>query len=208
MSGRRLTTAEAKVEVAAAVRQIESLTSAEVVVAVRPHSGHYRHTDWLVGSLFAFVALLVFLFWPVDFSIDWMPLESLIAFGTGAALSANLPALRRMFTSRRLMQSNLQTSARAAFVDLNIARTSARTGMLVYVSLFEAGAEAVLDIGIDRVPLEPALGSALAALNAAVRKSEQLSSFVQALRALGPVLASTLPRRSDDINELPDEPPA
>jgi len=192
----------AKAEVAAAIRAIETSTSAEVVVAVRPRCGHYRHTDYLVGFALSFAALLVFLFDSHEFSIDWMPLDTLVAFALGSVLSAVVPALRRALTSRKLMRSNVHTAARAAFVDLEIARTSARTGILVFVSTFERGVEVVPDIGVDPVVLGPAFAEAVRALEAALRGRRTFPTFLEALRSLGPILGKALPRSADDVNEL------
>jgi putative membrane protein len=198
----------AKTEVAKAIGEIERLTSAEVVVAVRPASGHYRHADYLVGFALSFAALLIFLFDAHEFSVDWMPLDSVIAFALGAFLSASVPPLRRMLTSRRLMRTNVRTAARATFFELGISKTSGRTGILVYVSMFEQSAEVVSDVGIDTAVLGAPFTSAIAALDAALRRGASFPRFAEALRALGPILGKTLPRLADDINELPDEPHA
>jgi putative membrane protein len=196
----------AKNEVALAIRAIESATSAEVVVAVRPRSGHYRHTDYLVGFALSFAALLVFLFDSHEFSIDWMPVDTLVAFVLGSILSSGIPALRRALTSRKLMRSNVHTAARAAFVDLKIARTSARTGILVYVSTFERRVEVVPDVGVDPIVLGPPFAEAVRALEEALRGRRSFPTFLEALRSLGPILGKALPRTADDVNELPDEP--
>jgi putative membrane protein len=196
----------AKAEVAAAIRAVESATSAEVVVAVRARSGHYRHTDYLVGFALSFVALLVFLFDSHEFEIDWMPLDTLVAFALGTLLSAGLSPLRRFLTSRKLMRESVLKAARAAFVELKIARTSGRNGILVFVSKFERRVEVVPDIGVDPVVLGPAFADAVAALDAALRSRASFTKFLEALRSLGPVLGKAMPRMADDVNELPDEP--
>ena len=198
----------AKAEVAQAIRDIERATSAEVVVAVRASSGHYRHSDYLVGFALAFAALLVFLFDSHEFSIDWMPLDTVIAFALGSYLSTSAPPLRRVLTSRRLMRANVRTAARATFFDLGIGKTSGRTGILVYVSMFEKGVEVVADVGIDTAVLGAPFTGAIAALDAALRRGPSFPRFTEALRALGPILGKTLPRLTDDINQLPDEPHA
>jgi putative membrane protein len=198
----------AKAEVAQAIREIERVTSAEVVVAVRASSGHYRQTDYLVGFALSFAALLVFLFDSHEFSIDWMPLDSILAFALGAYLSASVPLLRRTLTSRRLMRENVRTSARATFFDLGISRTSGRTGILVYVSMFEKSVEVVTDVGIDAAVLGAPFKAAVAALDTALHRGASFARFTEALRALGPILGKTLPRLADDVNELPDEPEA
>jgi putative membrane protein len=198
----------AKAEVADAIREIERVTSAEVVVAVRASSGHYRHTDYLVGFALSFAALLVFLFDEHEFSIEWMPVDSIFAFALGAFISGSCPPLRRLLTSRSLMQGNVTSRARATFVELGIGKTSARTGILVYVSMFEKSAQVVCDGGIDATVLGAPFATAIAALDAALHRGPSFPGFTAALRSLGPILGKTLPRRVDDINELPDEPHA
>jgi putative membrane protein len=198
----------AKAEVARAIREIEKATAAEVVVAVRPSSGHYRHTDYLVGFAVSFIALLVFLFDTHEFSIDWMPVDTVIAFALGTYLSASLPPVRRTLTSRPLMRANVRTAARAAFFDLGVGKTAGRTGVLVYVSMFEKGVEVVTDVGVDRAVLGASFTNAVAVLDAALAHGASFPRFTEALRALGPILSKTMPRRVDDINELPDEPHA
>jgi putative membrane protein len=208
MAHARFTDQSARADVAAAIREVETVTSAEIVVAVRPRSGHYRHTDYLVGFAFSFGALLVFLFDSHEFALAFMPVDTLLAFVIGTILTANAPPLRRLLTSKKLMLANVRTSSRAAFVDLGIDRTSARTGILVYASMFEQRVEVVPDTGIDAAVLGPAFASAVASLDAAVRRGASFPQFVVALRSLGPVLAKALPRLEGDVNELPDEPSA
>jgi putative membrane protein len=187
------------------IRAIESATSAEVVVAVRARSGHYRHTDYLVGFILSFAALLVFLFATHEFSLDWMPVDTLVAFTLGTLLSAGFSPLRRALTSRKLMRSNVRSAARAAFVDLGVARTSARSGLLVFVSSFERRVEVVADIGIDKADARPSVRRRCARADVDSPPS-RLSLFLEALRSLGPILSRALPRTVDDANELPDEP--
>jgi putative membrane protein len=202
----RFTDKAARADVAAAIREVESVTSAEIVVAVRPSSGHYRHTDYLVGFAFAFVALLVFLFDAREYSIDWMPVDTLVAFALGTVTSAVAAPVRRLLTSKGLMRANVRSRARAVFVELGVSRTSGRTGILVYVSMFERAVEVVADIGVDAAVLGQPFAAALASLDAAVRKEASFPAFVGAIRSLGPILAKALPRLEGDVNELPDEP--
>lgn len=208
MGDPRFTDRTARADVAAAIREVEAVTSAEIVVAVRPSSGHYRHTDYVVGSLFAFAALLVFLFDSHEFAINWMPLDTLIIFSIGSLLSANVPPLRRLLTSKKLMLANVRTGSRATFVDLGVSRTSGRTGILVYASMFERRVEVVANTGIDVAVLGPSFTAAVTSLDAAVHRGPSFSRFVDALRSLGPILGKALPRLEDDVNELPDEPSA
>ncbi|MDI1444813.1 hypothetical protein [Polyangium sp. 6x1] len=205
MRARDLLESKAKDEVSRAIRALEAKTSAEVVVVVRAVSGHYRHTDWLVGFVLSLVALCVFLFHPAPFDDDLLPVEILLVFALGGSLSANVPPLRRALTSRRLMAENVRRAACASFVERAISRTRGRTGLLVYVSTFEQRVELVGDIGLDFEALGDDFAAARRRIEASVEQTGGLPAFLAALAELGDALGRTLPRAEDDENELADE---
>lgn len=205
MSARTFFATDAKAKVALAIAEVEAQTSAEVVVALRPSSGHYRHTDYLVGFALAAGALLVFLFHPQPFETNTFPLEFAASFVIGTLASAHLPPLRRLLTSPRLMAEGVRTAARAAFVELGVGRTAGRTGVLVFVSMFERRVEVVADSGVSEEALGEAWRDARARLAAAVARDPDLDRFLAALRAVGPILGGALPHAADDVNELSDE---
>ena len=204
MSHQAFFTEDARSKVAAVVAEVESQSSAEIVVALRKSSGHYRHTDYLVAILIATASLLIFLFYPEPFDSDLYAIEAAGFFTFGLLTSAFFPPLRRALTSRRLMDRFTGTAARAAFVDLGISRTKARAGVLVFLSMFERRVEVVADIGIDEAALGTEWKDALHRLERAVERGE-FDRFLDGVRAMGPVLAGALPRAADDINELADE---
>jgi len=195
----------AKQQVSDAIRAVEAQTSAEIVVAVRPKSGHYRHTDDLLGSVAALAALFVLLFADQEFAVVWMPLDTAVAFGLGVAFSAFFAPVRRLFTSSSLMRENVRTAARAAFVDLGIGKTRDRNGILVFVSAFEQRVEVVADTGVDTAAIGAAWTDAQNVFEKSMKGIPRLDLFLTALRSLGPVLAGPMPRKADDVNELPDE---
>lgn len=197
-----------KAKAAEEVKAIEARTAAEVVISVRQASGHYRHTDYLVGFALALVALVAMLYLPPEFALETFPVGLVLAFALGAVLTPRLPALRRRLTARKLLEANVRTAARAAFVELGVSRTSGRTGILVFVSLLERRVEVVPDVGVDTAGMGEEWTQALAKLSAAVATSSSPEPFFEALRLLAPPLERVLPRSADDINELPDAPHA
>lgn len=200
----RLSSPAAKREVKEAIAAVEAQTSAEIVVAMRPRVGQYRQADYLVGFVTSFAVLLVFLFYPIDFEINTMPLESLVAFVLGTAISAHTAPLRRALAGRRAIDTYVRDAARSLFVELGVSKTSGRTGILVLVAAYERRVELVLDCGVAPELLGPEYSQAVSALGVAVRRSD-LAAFVAALRSLGPVLGRVLPRSENDVNELSDE---
>jgi putative membrane protein len=196
---------DARARVTAAIKEIETQTSAEVVVAVRSASTSYRDVDYLFGFAASIATLLVLLFDPHPFALEGMPLDLVAAFAGGAALCAKVHPLRRALTSRKRMDAACRAAARAAFVELGVGRTRDRTGIFVLVSLFEQRVSLVTDVGIDPASLGPEWGARVSTLEASLTSGPGVDRFVEALRPLGPVLAAAMPRRADDVNQLPDE---
>jgi putative membrane protein len=205
MAARAFHEPAARERVSRAVAEIEKSSSAEVVVALRPSSGHYRHTDYLVGALVAFVALLVFCFHPMPMRVDVFAVEAPLLFVLGALTSAFTAPLRRALTSRKLIAENVARAARATFVELGVSQTRRRSGVLVYISLFERNVRVLPDIGVDPEALGQDWATAVGALESTLAGDPDVERFVVALGALGEVLARALPVEPDDVNELPDE---
>lgn len=195
---------EAKRASAGSVKAVEAQTSAEVVVAVRARSGRYGVLAYHFGLALSALVVLYLLLTPRVYDIGAIALDAVLAFALGVLISIRFDTLLRLLARRKTLHENAERAARAAFFDLGISRTSGRSGILVYVSLFERRCVLLADIGLDVKALAPAWPAAQEAMNEAV-KSRDLSAFRQALESLGPVLGQAYPRSADDVNELPDE---
>ena len=195
---------EAKRASAASVRKVEAQTSAEVVVAVRKRSGKYGVLAYHFGAGLALLVVLCLLLSPELYSVEAIALNGLLAFALGAIAAANFDTLLRLVSRSATLSQNVNQAARAAFYDLGISRTSGRSGILVYVSLFERRCAVLPDLGIDPARFEPAWLGASRSLEEAVKRRD-LKAFRDALESLGPVLGGPYPRSEDDVNELPDE---
>jgi putative membrane protein len=196
----------ARARVTEAIRAIEAQTSAEVVVSMRRESGRYTATDVSFGAASAFCVLLVLLFHPTEFAIVTMPIEVALAFAVGWFVCTSAWPLRRLLTPKRVRREAVEIRARAVFHDMRLSRTAGRNAILVFVSVFEHDVAIVTDIGIDEVALGEPFARAKHAIETNIRAAADFDAFLEALGALGPALAATLPRGDDDQNELPDEP--
>ncbi len=196
--------ADARERAAEAVKAVEAQTSAEIVVAVRRVSGDYRATDYHVGFIGMAAVVGYMLVAPQLFSLGQMALDGIVAFVVGAALSANVAALRRVLLRKSTLAQNVSTAARATFYELGISRTTGRNGILVFVSAFERRAAVVPDIGVEPASLGEDYEAACRAIEEAAHNLD-LAAFIAAVERLGPPLAQAMPRAEDDVNELPDE---
>lgn len=203
MSERQFLEAAAKQRTALAIRGVEAQTAVEVVVAVRRRAARYVATSVVFGAACAAVALAVMLLSPQVYDVRTMPLDVALTLVLGAAVSTAAPGLRRALTPNRSLAASVARAAQGAFSTLGIAKTRGRTGLLVYVALFERAAVLVPDTGIPAAvtgslaAVERSLTRAVAALD--------VDAFLAALGELGPACGAALPRRADDENELCDD---
>jgi len=203
MSERAFFEKAAKQRATAAIKSIESQTSAEIVVTLRHASGNYRHVDYLFGFACALATLVAMLFLPYTFRLSAFPIDVTVVFVVGAFVCGGSSTLRRALTSPRARHANVRRAAREAFVDHGVARCSGRWGVLIYLSMLERDVEVVPDLGIDP-PSIAGWHDAVEAMRRAVARAD-FDAFVAAMETLGPVLSKPFPHRDDDVNELPDE---
>jgi putative membrane protein len=173
------------------------------VITVKKQVRSYPEAHLFFGAVFAFLTLLFLLFFPIDFSTTLMPLDTVVAFAAGYGLSRMLPPLQRLALSPSKRRATVEQAAKAAFVDLGVSKTTGRTGVLVYVAMFEGVVAIVADAGVTAEARTAAEG-ARAALEAALGRLD-IRTFAETLEALGPTFAATMARSEDDVNELADD---
>jgi len=195
----------AKQALSDAVRDVESCCSAELVVAVRPRSGFYLHADLIAGIAVALAGLIGLLFSPWPFDLVWFVVDPLLAGALGAFAASRLPAVRRALTFRRVRRRQVETAARATFVEKGVHGTTGRTGILIYVSLLEREAAVVHDLGVETLATTDGWRRAAGAIEEAVRRGDDGVAVAALVRALGDLLAPALVRGAEDVDELANE---
>jgi putative membrane protein len=198
-------TDESKAALAEAVRAIESCSSAEVVVAVRPRSGSYLHADLTAGILAALAVLAVLLYSRWTFGLAWFLIDPLVV-GALAGLAASRSAVaRRALTRPRARRERVEAAARATFVERRIHSTSGRTGILLYISVLEREAAIIVDVGVEALAATDAWRKAAGEIEEAVRGRADGSAVAERIRNLAALLGPALQRSAADVDELPDE---
>jgi putative membrane protein len=188
-----------------AVRAVESSSSAELVIAVRPSSGYYLHADLITGLAAAFAVLAFLLFSPWAFGLAWFVIDPLIAAALGALVSSRSPALRRALTPAAVRRRQVERAARATFVERRVHGTSGRTGILLYISLLERDAAQVVDLGVEAVAATASWREAVGGIEEDVRRGEDGAAVARRIEALAALLAPALARAADDVDELANE---
>lgn len=179
-----------------AIADIEAASSVEVVVAFRRRSSTYHHANIIVAAAAAFVSLAIMLFVDHAFSLAAILIDPFVMAVLAGVAVEWLPGIKRVLTRYATRHSKVERSARATFIERNVHATRDRTGLLVYISWLEQDIVLVADVGLALpAGAEGKLAEAMRGGGAAVAK---------ALGSLAASLGDAAPRRSDDINELPD----
>jgi putative membrane protein len=195
---------EAKRRATETIRTVETQTGAEVVVSVRRSAERHVATSLVFGGVVGAVVLLVMLVSPQVYDVRTIPLDTLLGFFLGALVCHFVPALKRGLTPKARRLRAAERAAKAAFVELGVAKTKQRSGLLVFVALFERTAVVVADDGVPRALLGEPYEASVSGLARSVGALD-FEAFLATLAGLGPLLAGVLPRRPDDVNELSDE---
>ncbi len=206
-------TERARIE--AAVAAAEQRTSGEIVPFIVPGSGDYDVAVWRGAALGAMVALglslLIFQFYE-GWGLGWL----FTGWGTalwvlgiatlGALLTAFVAPLKRLLAGQALMTRNVHLGAMAAFVEEEVFKTRDRTGILIFVSLFEHRIEVLGDAGINEQVEPEDWVHVVERIRDGIKKGDLAEGIVEAFGMCGELLEGAgVALRSDDVNELSDE---
>jgi len=205
-------------QISQAVAAAESRTSGEIVAAVAGSSGRYDRAEDIIGLWTGLVAMLAtFVMLPSEIpergswgetprgvQLAALVLAVAVGFILGAVVGSRVGWLRRLFTPRVQMRDEVWARARQVFYDRRVSRTASRSGILLYVSLYERMAAVVADQTVLEKLGQPALDELCRELTSQLRHGKPTAAFCTAIASAGARLAAVLPRASDDVNELGD----
>ena len=200
-------------EVEAAVERVEETTRGEVVAYIAPDSDAYRLAPWkgaLVGSLSAsLLAALWFAFgrpWMLGFEL-WIIGPALAGAALGLLLGSGVRPIRRSLVGDDMIDERVGRRAAELFLQEEVFATRDRTGILLFVSLFEHRVVVLADAGIRAAVPEAAWEGLVEALTASVRDGDAGRGLVSAVEGCGRILHEhRLQAELGGPNELEDRP--
>ncbi|MBS0481229.1 MAG: hypothetical protein JSR96_03585 [Proteobacteria bacterium] len=210
--------------IAATVAEQESRSAGEIVTILAERSDSYNDVSLVWSAFVAFMALTFLALFPAYYlglvdrllgrwQMEWAPRE-LFALATLVCtlkftamwLIQRWEPLRLMLVPAPLKHKRVRNRAITLFRVGAEQRTTGRTGILIYLSLAEHRAEIVADEAIASQVAPEVWGDAMAAMLPELREGRVGNSLVIAIGKVGDVLANSVPRQADDVNELPDRP--
>ncbi|SEJ04860.1 putative membrane protein [Azotobacter beijerinckii] len=198
----KLLTESEQRQVAAAIERIERDTDAELVTVLAARADDYTYISLLWAGL---VALL--LPGPVNLVGGWLSAGHLLlaqwATFILCSLLFRLPAITTRLVPRAVRHWRASNLARRQFIELNLHRTEAESGMLIFVSEAERYVEILVDRGISSRLDDSTWQAIVETFTAQVKRGETLQGFLTCIEACGARLKEHLPA-THERNELPD----
>jgi putative membrane protein len=199
----KLMTDIAEGELHRAIQAIEQVSSAEVVIAVRP-----RLRRWLIPHLVvaAIVMLLVLAFVlfsdAYEFALWSIAVTPLLAAIAGGMLVEAIAPLDRALTPAAVRDELVRDAGRATFYELGVHNTKGRTGVLVFIAVREQRVLLIGDLAIAARLGHKGLARQAELLSAQIPAGGE--ALARALARLAGEYGAALPRAADDVNELAD----
>jgi putative membrane protein len=189
----------------AAVADAEKRTAAELVTVIVRESGDYLFLPSLLAAvatlLLSGIALLIP--WPLHVTVGEFYIGQVLGFIVLYLILAWRP-LRHRLVPRAIQHRRAGIRAHQMFLDLGLAGTRHRTGVMFFVSACEHYVEILTDRGVREVVPDAVWSDIVSRFSEAVRQRRIAEGFVEAITASTRVLEERLPRRPDDANELPN----
>lgn len=211
---------EIRQRISQAVAEAEKKTGGEIVPAVATSSGRYDRAEDIFGFVISLAALSAFWFvfcpqadpgdygaasWRTSLPLPGALLVLLVSFTGGAALATWIPALSLPFITKAEMASEVERGAAAAFHNLRAHGTSARTGVLVYVSLYEHMVRVLVDDAvIEKIPQEE-WEKVAGLVTEGMSFGDPAGGMISAINRCGELLSGPFPRPAGDVDELSNE---
>jgi putative membrane protein len=136
--------------------------------------------------------------------VEWIFGWQVIGFLFGWMLG-KVPAVVRWSVGPGWLGAEVHESAQAAFLRHGLTETRDRTGVLIYISLYEHRVEILADKGIHSKVGEGFWRDEVAKITRGIREKKGGAVTAQVIREIGGKLAEHFPQLADDKNELTNQ---
>ena len=196
----------------AAVAEAEQRTSGEIVPYYVEESDAYPSALWKGTALGAFAGALLaealyFLgrFWGGLVPL-WIALPAAAGGAVGFLLAAYVPAVKRWMAGDGLLDLRTRQRAEMAFLEEEVFRTRDRTGILLFLSLFEHRVIVIGDTGINQKVEQGHWDGVVKTVAAGIREGRAGEALAAGIRQCGELLERYgVNIQPDDRDELSNE---
>ncbi len=198
----------------AAVHEAEKDSAGEIVPYIVARSDPYEEAPWKGAAwslLVAALALGATRAWSGGWGPSAAPLwDALLvaAAGAGGWLAGRfISPLTRLLVGSHVLDLRVRRRAAVAFVEAEVFRTAARTGILLLISVFERRVVILGDRGINDKVEDEEWQEVVGLITAGLKSDRPADAIVRGIHALGDLLrASGVTSPEQERDELADRP--
>jgi putative membrane protein len=187
-----------------AVRELETKSATELVVAVVPRSADYWQMRLVVAVAWSLAAAHAVLQFRPDVPA-FVAVLLQVPVGIATFLLFGRGALARLLLPRGAATEAVERRALELFASRGLTRTRDRTGMLILVSELEHRVVILGDRGIHERVGDSGWKEHVDHVLDAIRRGEAARGLLEVIARLGAAHAELVPPRADDTNELPND---
>lgn len=189
-------------QIAEAIARAERRTDAELVTVLARRADDYAYLPLFWAAVLALAVpglLQLVLGWP---GMRGLLVANVLVF-IGLCLLLRNPRLAGWLIPRALRRWRASSLARQQFREQNLQRTTAATGVLIFVSEAERHVEILVDQGVERYLDASARAVIVGRFAEQVRQGRTVQGFVECIEACGEALSQHVPP-THTRNELPN----
>jgi putative membrane protein len=194
-----------------AVGEAERRTAGEIVPYVVGASDDYAEAGWRGATLGALLTALAAALvhdlaglWGGWFAA-WVVTPPLLGAVLGLVAATYVAWVRRLLVPDATMEHNVRRRAEQAFLAEEVFRTRDRTGILLFLSLFEHRVIVLADSGIAAAVEQREWNTIVAGIVAGIRAGRPAAALIEGIAACGGLLERRgVDIKPDDRDELSD----
>jgi putative membrane protein len=195
---------EIRAKISRTISRIESQSHAELVVIIKSRIHGYSEYPLAIGTMLAFVALTYFRF-SLDFYADWVVYSgTVLSFVLGAIFTGGIPSLLRLLVGKKRLNKSAEIMARACFQKGGIHHTRDKTGVLIFIAVWERQIVILPDRGAELAIPPTEWEKIKQEFRGVFRTTNPANDLVAKLEGLLTIFSQYIPQVVGDINELPD----
>jgi len=197
-------TAEERQTIETTVKEAEASTSGEIVVMAVGESSNYPEASIAASGAIALLLAIVVALLLRNENM-WIFLALFAGFFiVSHEVVKRIAVLKRLFVNHREMVEEVEDAAISAFCRHKVHETKDRTGILIYISLFEHQVHVLADTGIDALVDRAVWQELIDTITQGIHDGRQCESICAAVKRCGTLLQERFPRKPEDRNELND----
>ena len=191
-----------KEKVTNAVKEVEKVTSGEIVPMVVSSSYHYPVSNILGAFIMGIIIALATVFITRNEYLWQFLAVFMLAFVITHEIIKRILPLKRLFISRKEINEEVEEAAITSFYKKGLSNTRDKTGVLIFISVFERRVWVLADSGINEKVAPDTWESVVKIIIDGIKKNEQGDAVAKAVAVVGDILKDHFPVRPDDVDEL------